>query len=115
MLISFEFPQTPELELIRTSVDLDAHGAKVSIIGKSSCSCSDNPSPHTSCPGLPIVLRFVVKGKGNEDPTRLDWVERMIRGSNPKGKADAMAAALEMTSLMVSAHLETVDYHRKAS
>lgn len=100
-MISFEFPRTPELELIRTSVDLDSSGAKVSIIGKSSCSCA--------CHSLPIVLRFVVKGKGNEDPVRLDWVERMIRGSNSKGKADASAAALEMTSLMVSAYLKSND------
>ena len=99
-MISYEFPQTPELALIRTSVDLDSHGAKVSIVGKSSCACS--------CHVVPVVLRFVVKGKGNEDPVRLGWVERMIRGSNPKCKSDASLAALEMTSLMVSAYLESI-------
>lgn len=100
-MINFEFPQTPELKLIRTSVDLTSHGAKVSVIGRSSCACA--------CHSVPVVIRFVVKGKGNEDPTRLDWVERMIRGSCPKALPDASLAALEMTTLMVSAYLSSVD------
>lgn len=106
MTINFEFPQTPELELIRTSCELTSHGAKVSIIGHSSCSCA--------CHTLPIVIRFMVKGKGNEDPSRLDWVERMIRGSNAKGKADASIAAFEMTSLMVTEYLRTTNCERQA-
>lgn len=100
-MTSFEFPQTQGLELVRTTVDLDSHGAKVSIVGKSSCVCS--------CHTVPLVIRFIVKGRGNEDPSRLDWVERMIRGSCPKRKADASLAALEMTTLMVDQYILSTD------
>lgn len=98
-MLNFEFPETQGLELIRTSVILDAHGAKVSVMGKTSCPCA--------CHSVPVMIRFVVKGKGNEDPTRLDWVERMIRGSNPKSKVDAGIAALEMTTFLVDRHMQT--------
>ena len=101
MTLIFEFPGTEGLEKIRTTLVLDSHGAKLSIAGKSSCACS--------CHEVPLALRFIVKGKGNEDPIRLDWVERMIRGSTTKGQADSRLAALEMTTLMVQAYLDTFD------
>lgn len=93
MPLTFEFPEVPGLELMRTSIELDTRGCKVSIVGRTSCTCA--------CHSVPVVIRFIVKGKGNEDPARLDWVERMIRSHNPKCLEDAKLAALEMTTVMV--------------
>lgn len=95
--LSFTFPHTFGLDKVRTGIFLDARGAKLTCVGLVPCRCR--------CHDIKIVLQYVMKGKGNEDPQRLTLVERMIRGSNPLCRADAEDAAYHMTTLLVNDHL----------
>jgi len=99
--LSFVFPTTPELDRVRTGIVLDARGAKLTVVGMIPCRCT--------CHDLKVVVQYVVKGRGNEDPYRLSLVERMIRGSCPQRYEDAHAAALELTTILISAHLDRHD------
>lgn len=96
-LISFTFPVSLGLERVRTGIFLDARGAKLTVVGLVPCHCR--------CHDVKVVIQYVMKGKGNEDPLRLGLVERMIRGSNPLRQQDAEDAALIMTTLLVNDHL----------
>ncbi len=96
--LSFTFPNTPGLEKLRTGILLDARGAKLTIVGLAPCHCRGHETK--------LVIQYVMKGKGNEDPRRLSLVERMIRGSCPKRQHDAAEAAMELTSILVQAHQE---------
>lgn len=95
--LSFTFPQTFGLDKVRTGIFLDARGAKLTVVGLIPCRCR--------CHDVKVVIQYVMKGKGNEDPQRLTLVERMIRGSNSLSRQDAEAAAYQMTALLVNDHL----------
>lgn len=95
--LSFTFPNTPGLDQVRTGIFLDARGAKLTTVGLVPCQCG--------CHDVKVVIQYVMKGRGNEDPLRLGLVERMIRGSCPKRQKDAAEAAMEMTSILIQSHL----------
>lgn len=88
--VSFVFPDSEGLDKLRTSVTLDARGAKLTVVGLAP----------TCCGPCKVVVQSVMKGRGNEDPARLSLVERMIRGSVPDRYQDAWAAALELTAIL---------------
>lgn len=99
--LSFLFPESSGLDRLRTSIFLDSRGAKLTTVGLVPCRCG--------CHDLKVVIQYVMKGRGNEDPLRLNLVERMIRGSCPLRHADAAEAALQMTTLLVNDHLNKHD------
>ena len=105
--LSFVFPTTPGLEKVRTAIFLDARGAKLTIVGMVPCTCG--------CHDVKVVVQYVMKGRGNEDPHRLGLVERMIRGSCPQRQQDAAGAAMELTSILVQSHLAKQDLCRKVA
>lgn len=98
MKLSFTFPNNPHLDKVRTSLVLDTHGAKLTVAGSVACSCACNP--HT------VAIQCIVKGRGNEDVSRLALVERMIRASVPKLRKDGWSAAEDMTTLLVDQHMD---------
>lgn len=93
--VAFVFPNMEGLDKLRTSVLLDARGAKLTIVGIASSCCGPTK----------VVVQSVMKGRGNEDPARLSLVERMIRGSVPNRYQDAWAAAVELTTLLTSEYM----------
>lgn len=104
-ITSFTFPDSPGLDQVRTGIALDARGAKLTVVGQVPCRCH--------CHDIKVVIQYVMKGRGNEDPLRLGLVERMIRGSCPRRLADATSAAQQMTTLLVNDHLNKQDDCRK--
>jgi len=100
-LLSFTFPMSPNLDRVRTGIVLDARGAKLTIVGQIPCRCR--------CHHIKVVIQYVMKGRGNEDPLRLNLVEQMIRGSCPRYLQTATAAAEQMTTLLVNDHLNKQD------
>lgn len=105
--LSFTFLTSPGLERLRTSILLDARGAKLTVVGQVPCRCG--------CHDLKVVIQYVMKGRGNEDPARLNLVERMIRGSCPLRHADAAQAAMAMTTLLINDKLSKQDECRKVA
>jgi hypothetical protein len=105
--LSFLFPNTPGLEKVRTGIVLDARGAKLTVVGQVPCHCGGHD--------INVVVQYVMKGRGNEDPHRLNLVERMIRGSCPQRQQDAAGAAMELTSILVQSHLAKQDSCRKVA
>lgn len=105
--LSFLFPDSPSLNRVRTGVLLDGRGAKITVVGQVLCICG--------CHDVKLVVQYVMKGRGNEDPHRLNLVERMIRGSCPQRQADAAEAAMELSSILIQAHLEKHDSCRRVA
>lgn len=106
-LVSYLFPDSPGLDRLRTGIKLDSRGAKLTIVGTITCRCS--------CHDIKLVIQYVMKGRGNEDPTRLGLVEQMIRGSCPSYRETAQNAALQMTTLLINDHLNRQDPCRKVA
>lgn len=104
---SFLFPNTPGLDKVRTGIFLDARGAKLTVVGQVPCHCH--------CHDVKVVIQYVMKGRGNEDPHRLDLVERMLRGSCPRRQHDAAEAAMEMTSILIQSQLDRSSECRKVA
>lgn len=100
--LSFTFPSSPGLDKVRTGITLDGQGAKLTIVGLVPCRCA--------CHTQKVVIQYVVKGRGNEDPHRLDLAERMIRGSCPKRYEDAWSAAEDLTVILVNQYMERHDH-----
>lgn len=96
--LSYLFPNIPELSRVRTGIVLDSRGAKLTVVGQVPCLCGGHD--------VKVVIQYVMKGRGNEDPHRLGLVERMIRGSCPQRQHDAAEAAMEMTSILIRSHLD---------
>jgi hypothetical protein len=105
--VSYTFPDAPGLDGVRTGIFLDSRGAKLTVVGIVPCRCH--------CHDVKVVIQYVMKGRGNEDPLRLGLVERMIRGSCPRSQSDAAQAARLMTTLLVNDYLNRTDSCRKVA